>query len=180
MDWIQYIASDEDEAIKDIYRTYRDECLTWLHRERQISKSEGLDIFQNSVVSLYQNVSSGKLQKLNSNIKTYLFGIVKNKAHEHQRAHQSTLPLHEELNQIGEDDSNESIAYESRLARVLSGLQQIGDPCKTLLRSFYYQKMSIGDIALKMGYSDSNTCKTKKYKCIKRLQSLLIPHKVSE
>jgi len=47
-----------------------------------VSEETAKDAFQLSIVVLYENIVSEKIKILTSDLKTYLFGIVKNKVRE--------------------------------------------------------------------------------------------------
>ena len=50
---------------------------------------------------------------------------------------------------------------------------KLGDTCKKVLMYYYYDGMSMQEIADKLGFANTNTAKTKKYKCKKKLDSLV-------
>ena len=52
-------------------------------------------------------------------------------------------------------------------------LNELGDTCKRILYYFYYDELSMEDIAEKMGFANADTAKTKKYKCKKELDKLV-------
>lgn len=54
----------------------------------------------------------------------------------------------------------------SILASTISGLE---GGCKTLLTSFYFQKMSMEEIAQKMSYASAHSAREQKRKCMKKL-----------
>jgi RNA polymerase sigma factor (sigma-70 family) len=52
-------------------------------------------------------------------------------------------------------------------------LDQLGDTCKKVLMYYYFEEMSMQDIAEKLGFANTDTAKTKKYKCKKKLDELV-------
>jgi hypothetical protein len=50
------------------------------------------------------------------------------------------------------------------------GLSSLGEPCKSLLESYYLQKRSMSEIAAAFGYTNADNAKTQKYKCLMRLK----------
>lgn len=175
-DWIQKIKTNENEALKEIYLLCRQDCLTWLKKEFNCSQDDALDIFQISVMILYDNVITGKLQQLTSNIKTYLTGIARNKALELCRTRKNIVSddvLNQLISYITEDDT-ENLGEKVLLAS--RSLDELGDPCKTVLVQYYYYDKSMDDITTIMNYKNSDTTKNQKYKCLKRLQSIYFSH----
>ena len=178
VDWIAEIKNNEDEALTSIYQMYREDCITWLQKSYNCTREESLDIFQTTVVILYDNVISEKLSHLTSDMKTYLMGIARNKALEMIRKKKKSTyiePLDSWVDYVKEDQ--EEAILEEQILAASKALNQIGDPCKSLLRYFYYQNKNMEDISKIMGYKNADTVKNKKYKCLKRLQLLYFRHK---
>ncbi len=176
MDWIQYIKMDEDRALKDIYSRFKEPCIQWLSSQFGCTSDEALDIFQLSVVILYDNVITQKLTHLSQDLKFYLNGIAKNKAYEFLRKKQNIIDLdHSQvLLKYTTDSEEEDLDYQLREAA--KALESLGDPCKSLLELYYYHDMSMEEITIKLGYKNTDTTKNQKYKCLKRLQTLFFDH----
>lgn len=174
-DWIAYIKSNENEALTEIYRDFKDPFIGWVMNNIKCDKNEALDIFQVSIVILYENVVNNKIEKLDS-VKSYLFAIGKNKMMEYFRSakknQSSQLKENLILDQYLFDESEYEIK-ETKFNSLNAALKEIGDPCYTLLSNFYFKKMSLDVIANEMDYKNTNTVKTKKFKCIQRLKKMV-------
>ena len=177
MDWITFIKTDENTALSQLYKEQKHICTHWLSKTYQIPIEECEEIFQVSIVILYDNIVSGKLTKLTSKIDTYIIGIAKNQArvllnrkHKDQKI-QAELSLENYISETINPD------FEKNLVQVEKALLQLGDPCKSLLELFYYNKLDMTEIANRMSYKNRDTVKNLKYKCIKRLQKLYFNYK---
>ena len=84
---IHKIKDNGASEVEAVYRDYRDEFRSWALRSFNCSNEDVQDVYQQVIIVLYENVLSGKLTQLSSNIKTYLFAIGKNKFYELMRAH---------------------------------------------------------------------------------------------
>lgn len=157
---------------------YRSVCISLLQKNYNCNRDEALDIFQSSVIILYDNVVSGKLTQLSVDIKSYLMGIAKNKALELIRAKSknSGLDPYAILANYISSEPDHSI-QEIQLIHAAESLEKLGDPCKSLLQYFYYQKMNMEEITHRMGYKNADTTKNQKYKCLKRLQIIYLEHR---
>jgi hypothetical protein len=51
-------------------------------------------------------------------------------------------------------------------------MANIGEPCKSLLESYYINKQNMQDIAESFGYTNADNAKNQKYKCLMRLKKL--------
>ena len=181
MDWLKEIKTNENNAISDLYTQFRGEAINWLYKQFKLDDDQGAEVFQEAVIILYDNVMTGKLVELTSSIKSYLFSICKNKARELKRK-QSKIDTHKDinaLNLIHEDEIGNKNKLEEYIRVMNRCLLKLGDPCKTLLQLYYYQKMKMDEISIMMEYSNANSAKNQKYKCVKRLQNLFLEHKGS-
>ena len=176
MDWFHQFRIDENQALKDIYRLYRKECLSFVRRKFGLSAEDATDVFQQSVLVLYHNTASGKLTSLTTDIKAYLYGILRLKALEAMRSTSKTI-YPEDLNatlasvpDVPADEESEMVAVIKLL------LPQLGLSCRQLLDQFYYKGLSISEIAAMGNYSGTDSVKTQKFKCIKRLHSMIMEH----
>lgn len=172
--WIWRIKNEEDQALKDIYSMFRGDCLQWLQSGYNLDNDDSHEVFQASVIILYDNVITNKLTTLTSGIKTYLMAIAKYQA----------LNLNKIKYKIANHEINNSIEYyvltdedeetekNHLLQKAVAAVEILGDPCKSLLQLFYYKQMNMEDITVLMGYKNTDTTKNQKYKCIKRLQKI--------
>lgn len=172
MDWITFIKESENLALAKVYREYRELGTNWIQKNFPLDLNDALDIFQISVVVLYDNVMTGRLTELNVDLSTYLLSVIKNKSLEHMRddyKRQGTKSTYWSV--FDSYTVQETVSNEFDLNLIEHLVKDLGDPCKTLLELFYYHNLNLNEIREKMNYSNNNTVKTKKYKCIKRLQS---------
>jgi len=162
-------------ALKEIYIEYRDSFINWIIGKSQCTQDEALVLFQNSVVILYENVISGKVIEL-KNPKSYLYAIGKNKLFElfREKKRNSTENLNDSkyLNLVIEEEFDID-PKKDVLGLLNKSLLELGDPCKTLLINFYFKKKSFSEISVDLNYKNSNTVKTKKFKCLKRLRKIM-------
>jgi len=159
----------ESEVIK-LYELYRDEFFNWSRKTFSLSDEELADVFQETVIAFYYNIKEEKLNNLSSSVKTYLFAIGKNqilkKLEKNSRLHVTDeLPDVEGLN-IGED------LYEaSERQKVISQLiDDMGEPCKSILRMFYFQRFTMDAIAENLGYKNEHVVKSQKLRCFNQLK----------
>jgi RNA polymerase sigma-70 factor (ECF subfamily) len=168
-------SKDSEQGIKEIYTSYRNEFLLWAVRHHSCTMDEAKDVFQQCVVIFYENIVSGRLTEITTQVKTYIFSIGKNKILELLRSKKKLAP--EFNDQIYKDnsyvDSEMEEEYEEKLKYVEAGLGKLGDPCKSILTQYYYHKKSMVEISQILQYKNSDTVKNLKYKCIQRLRRIL-------
>ena len=168
---IESIKGGSYQVLGDVYEKYRDECLNWLIRKFNCDLEVARDIYQNSIIILYENIIQKKLISLESSIKTYLFSIAKNKMMEQQRKDSRKMGINRDIIDESPDDPLEmDINWQNKIDVLRNSLEQLGDPCFSLLRMFYYQKMKIAEIRVAMEYKTDESAKNQKYKCLQRLR----------
>jgi RNA polymerase sigma factor (sigma-70 family) len=132
------------------------------------------DIFQDAILVFYRLAIKPDFI-LSSSISTLLYSIShklwlkKYRDHDSRKAVLSQdLPEAYDLQAEGIEEEEEE---KNRLSeKVLEGL---GEPCSAILKMFYYENFSMKEIASRLGYSNENTAKAQKYKCIERGKKIL-------
>jgi DNA-directed RNA polymerase specialized sigma24 family protein len=61
---------------------------------------------------------------------------------------------------------------EQQFLKLRNAMQQLGDPCAKLLKSFYRKEMTMQEIAHAFGYTNAENAKSQKYKCLARLKKI--------
>ena len=171
---LQQLKTGEQEVLKAIYLQYRKDFIGWLTAQN-CPTEEAVEIFQLTILTLYDNVINGKLKILNSSLRTYIFSIGKNKWKELQRAAVKRNRIFDEFfyDHITDADLEDREHYERLLDLIAESLKNLGQPCQSLLELYYYQGMSMKEISEKMGYKNPNTAKNQKYKCLNRLRKII-------
>ena len=62
---------------------------------------------------------------------------------------------------------------EERIKIINKCVNELGDTCRKVLTYYYFDGMSMAEIAERLGFANTNTAKTKKYKCKKKLDELV-------
>jgi len=130
------------------------------------SEEEAKDIYQEALLAFWQKATSGKLE-MTSKISTFLYSICQNLWR--KELDRKSRLRNEEKDGIVTDTQD----VEERAKLLNMCLNDLGETCKKILFYFYYDDLSMDDIANKMGFANADTAKTKKYKCKKELDKLI-------
>ena len=84
----------------------------------------------------------------------------------------SFTETHETIDFINDTDGEENILNEKQKT-LMESLKELGDPCKSILMYFYYEQFSMEKIAETLGYTNADNAKNQKYKCLKRLKTIM-------
>ena len=130
------------------------------------TEEEAKDVYQEALLVFWQKAVSGNLV-LTSKISTYLYSICLNqwrKELDRKSRHSSEVVDGEEHQ--GHDDRE-------KYKIVKECIDELGDVCKEVLTYYYFDGMNMQQIAEKMNFANTDTAKTKKYKCKKKLDELI-------
>jgi len=166
----KFTFADEEHEFEDVYKTYRNAFIAWSIRSFNCNRAEAIEIYQQVMIILYEHIINGKIQNVNSKLKTYLYGIAKNKFREKWRAEKALTSMDEvNCDALTEEEKEDNGA---QIEAVKIAIQKLGDPCKAILECVYYHKMKSRDIAAALDYKNADTVKNLKYKCLRRLRSI--------
>jgi RNA polymerase sigma factor (sigma-70 family) len=142
--------------------------------ENSGSEAEAKDVYQEAVIVFYENVQT-KGFNLTCKIRTYLYSVSRNiwlKELKKRLPQTKDLNDHKHFVDINRDfDKHEE--KQKRLDKIRGALEQIGEPCNSILTYFFYNRLTMDEIATKMGYTNAANAKNQKYKCFKRLKKLV-------
>lgn len=122
------------------------------------------DVYQETMIALYQNIQRGVLTKITSKISAYVFQIGNNLIMDHknkQKKEKEFLLNNSRLEEILAQTYNPGI---DRAAGFV--FSQFSEKCKSILQLFYYEKKSLQEIAELLNYKNADTVKANKSRCI--------------
>ena len=173
---VALIRRNDQEGLAVLYEAFRMDFVRWAVGFMKCDQNDAFDHYQATVIIVYDNIHTGKMEELKSSLKTYVFSIGKNLAWQYKRQQARSQKMNAEyyleLHMTTTNEQAQSVE-ENSLELVSTCLNQLGDPCHSLLDLFYYQKNNMEEIALKLNYKNSETAKNQKYKCMERLRKLV-------
>ncbi len=173
---IAALKKGDRSLLNKIYSEYRDKFAGWAAKQFNANEDMAIEIYQDSVVAMYENIHSGKLAAYSGSIQSYLFAIGRNKFLENVRYKKKNSSQKEEvmnMHVVQEDDEYDT-EEDEKIDLVSKAIKAMGPPCKTLLQYFYYEKKSMDEIADIMEYKNRATAKNQKYKCLQRLKKSVL------
>ena len=158
---------------------------TYLRKNFSVSDEDLEDIFQEASMALFLNVRDGKLSKLTGSLGTYFMKVCINQTLKFINRRSKTIQLFNEsllfhsdmfrsdkidelYNLCTDDEEAERKTRNEKL--VGSILEAMTETCKNILRSYYWDDFSASTIADMFNFSDANSVKTQKYKCVKKFR----------
>lgn len=170
---VKQIKAGNQAPIEQIYLEYKREFLLYAV-SFSMGEEEALDIFQDSIIVLYENIVSGKLTTFTCSVKTYLFAIGKYKIYSSLRK-KSKMATKEfsEYEFLWKEEQPVVNLQQENIQKMQLAIQRLGDRCKTILKLFYYQNYTIDEIKHQLDYASKEVVKSQKSRCLKRLRELI-------
>ena len=165
---------DIDATVRYLYHTHFETLANFI-RTNSGKEHDAEDFFQEALVVFIKVVRQGKFRG-DSSIKTFLYAIMRNlwlnELKRRKKALIRETTYYEQREQETEQVSE--LVYENETTQqVLAFFERLGDTCKKVLVMYYYQEMSMKDIAQAMHYDSEQVARNAKYKCSKKLTTLL-------
>ncbi|MEP0368150.1 MAG: RNA polymerase sigma factor [Cyclobacteriaceae bacterium] len=160
------ISKGDESALDFLYKKhYR--MMTNLVLKNSGTEEEAKDVYQEALMVFWQKAASGKLV-LTSKISTFLYSICLNQWR--KELDRKSRLSHEEV------DSEEYQDYDKKEnARIITDcINELGDTCRRILTYYYFDGLNMTDIAERLNFANTDTAKTKKYKCKKKLDALVL------
>jgi RNA polymerase sigma factor (sigma-70 family) len=170
---LEMIREGDEEALVTLYRMNRKAVTSYVCRNNG-NTDDAEDMLQEALVVLWERVRSGKFQHT-AQLSTFIFATVKNMWLRQLARMRREQPMSVDLESLADGERSAlDVMIESEQARkVADALETLGDPCKKLLVLFYWEELSMEQIAADMGFANADTVKSKKYQCKKALEGLL-------
>lgn len=162
---LKRISRGDERILDHLYKKYY-RMMTKVVLSNSGTEEEAKDVYQEALLAFWQKASSGKLV-LTSKISTYLYSICLNQWRK-ELDRKSRLSSEEV-----EGEEFQSHDDKERLRIVQECIGELGDVCREVLMYYYFDGMGMKEIAERMNFSNTDTAKTKKYKCKKKLDSLI-------
>lgn len=163
---IEKIKQGDESALDYLYKkNYK--MMVNLIVKNNGTEDEAKDIFQDALIVFWQKTMNGELV-MTSKISTYIYSVCQNLwRKELERKGRHTNEMSEKGFESKELETNEKIKA------IHDCLNMLGDGCRKILSLYYFEELSMQDIAEKMGFANADTAKTKKYKCKQELDKLV-------
>jgi len=174
MNSVEDFKKNPEKVLNHLYRTAKKKCVYILVQQFPGMKSQADEIFQEAMVIMWENIEKNKLKS--GYLDKYLTGVMINLARERHRKSKKDRDFlqSKSLMRIFSFEGNGAFEItEERLKLISKTLNEMGDPCQKLLTMFYFDNIARDEIIKILGYKNADTLKTKKYKCLKRLQKMI-------
>lgn len=173
---IERLKAEPEKTMVEIYHDHRNVFISWLCKRYSCDEELAADCFQDAIIVVFNNVRDNKLTSLSSEFKTYLFSIGKN-IFLKENAKFKTVNMNQDWEpHENMPDSNGGRNFqeeEERINKIARSVMDLSEPCKSILKYYYYHSLRMDEIANKLNYKNANTVKSQKIRCMKYLEDII-------
>lgn len=168
MEAIASILSRDEDFLQGLYRdTFP--MVKNLVLQGQGQESDAWDVFQETMIVLFRKAQEPSFE-LTSKLSTYIVGIARLIWLKKREKNRITL-LTNDISQAYMDDESLMVrAGRERLFR--EKLDEMGEQCKRIL-TLFFQKIKMSEIASQMNFASAEVARITKFRCTKKLMSLI-------
>lgn len=175
----------------------RGRTINWLRSQLGLSRSDAEDVFQDSFLVLYENLTNGTLAELPRSLSAYLNETCRRKALEILRDNvkkygKGTIEAESDRQNLEEDEARAIPCFDDSLleevlemdevtvnaerverqeAAVREVVRELPDPCNKLLWGYYFEDLSMKDMAAMYKYKSPESVKVMKSRCMTRFET---------
>lgn len=168
------LSKENTHAIRFLYKKHFRVWISWM-TQRGGNQQDGEDVFQEALLILIEKSKDSNFS-LSAQISTLLIAICKRiwfkKIQKIVPETGNTDSLEDEFQIDDSELLEEHFVREKKYELLNEALLKLGEPCASLLKSYYILDKSMNDIAKEFSYTNADNAKTQKYKCLTRLKKL--------
>lgn len=132
------------------------------------------DILHEALIVLWQRVRTGRFE-LRARMGTFVYATARNlwlRRLARRRKEQVSDLAGLDMADHSRSPLNEMVDTE-RSTAVRRCIADLPDPCRSLLIAYYWEELSMNDLAIRFGLANAQTAKSKKYQCKEELRKLI-------
>ncbi|MCC6182408.1 MAG: sigma-70 family RNA polymerase sigma factor [Bacteroidia bacterium] len=171
LEFIEGLKQSDDVVLRALYKKYYNLVLKYVVNNSGDNQAAA-DVYQDTIIVLYETVQKPHFQ-LNCQLQTFIYSVAKRLWLKQLRNKGQLTRLNsEEEDEVVDvsEELTEHLQKEADIKKMNDSLENLGEPCSTLLKDFYVHKLSMEEISEKFGYTNADNAKTQKYKCLQRLK----------
>lgn len=164
---------ENDQGLKILYQQFFP-MISHLVQRNSGGLEDVEDLFQDGILVLFNQIKKGDLE-LTCKLRTYFYSICRNlwlNKLNQKKVAVVDIQDHESFIII-EPTIFKSIEINEEKEAMLKLLSHLGEDCQKLLLYFYYERIQMKEIALRMNFANDQVARNKKVKCLKKLSSIM-------
>ena len=162
------------EELTIFFSHMQERSVAFLRKNYSLSLETAEDVYQDSCLAMWQNIHAGKLVSLTSKASTYFTRVCMFQALKRIRDAKPTDSVNEfsyyanKIDALIGMDGGFTIGQQQAMEKIIKSLPA---PCNQILWAYYYDDMSMEEIAKSINFSNANSVKAKKSQCMSKLKN---------
>jgi len=164
--------SDHDKGLLMMYELMAGKLKSFFSKMSVLDKDQE-DLIQDTIIMVYKKMRHPDFQ-LSSSLTTFAFGVARNIGLMNLR-HKSRRGQMEEVKEerIEDFDIIEYLTQVEEYRNLHHVINQLSPDCQQILTWYYFEELSMKEIAKRMNYASAQVAKNRKSSCLKKLRSLM-------
>ncbi|MBN1186395.1 MAG: sigma-70 family RNA polymerase sigma factor [Bacteroidales bacterium] len=167
---------NNQDIITETYKKYRNEFIGFTYKKYNLQSEDSKEVYQEAFSIMYKNIVDGSLVKFTSDVKTYLFQIgrnIINNMFKRGSRYEDTFEINLTRQKDEMGDGNDYIKEERMKMIVKECIAELNQTCIQLLTYYYFRGYTYEELMETLDYKNVDSLKTQKYKCFKKLESVV-------
>ncbi len=167
------LRNGSDSALEELFYKNRRSVASLVIRNNG-TEDDAEDVLQESLIVLWERVQKGTFE-YQAKLSTFIYATAKNIWFRKLARQRREIHSDGEAFEIPDGNSSpfEELEENERVFAVEQAMEKIGNPCRDILLLYYWEERSMEEIAVKLGFANADTVKSKKYQCKKALEKLV-------
>jgi RNA polymerase sigma factor (sigma-70 family) len=173
----QSLKNGEDAAFEYLYQLLYQRIAGYIYLSGG-TRDNTKHVVHESIITFLFNLHYEKYQwREEAELMTYVVSIARHKWSEMNR--KSARPVSLDVTTLPPDvepvsgSDVDELDFEKRRLLVEQNLKHLGEKCQRCIDLFYFQKKSMQEIAVRLGWANEDVAKKEKYRCLKKLRQLI-------
>jgi RNA polymerase sigma factor (sigma-70 family) len=172
------LTSGDNGKLKTIFEQHAVYCISKLQADHNCSRQDAEDIYTDAVLNFRDKVLLRKIDSI-LDLRAYLYGTCKNMLLVSVKKNQRVTIAAIELTNLNGQHNHQSMQHENAdyqeelLKLTEEALSTIPEPCRQILKLFYFDKLSLEEISLKLNLANANVAKVSKSRCFRKLMTIV-------
>jgi RNA polymerase sigma factor (sigma-70 family) len=164
------LKTGNNDELKFIFEANALYCIHKLVSEHRCSKDDAEDIYSDSVLNFREKIVSDKIDSI-INLRSYLYATCRNmllaKLKKKELVDSAAI---EHYADSLESELDETEIYREKIIKLtIEALSSLPEKCREILKAFYFDRLSMEEIAQKMKLANPNVAKVSKARCFQNL-----------
>ena len=140
----------------DFYQRSRHLFARWAQRQHRLPAAQAHGLLQDTLLDFYDHVADGRITKMPTDLRAYLYGMARERL-------AAAVPAHQPL----------PAAEAGRRQHLLAQFAHLGADCQQVLIYFYFQGYNLEKMGGKMGFASTTVARLQKSACLRKLYELV-------